>query len=314
MAPAPDSILGMRDYISLSGPVRTALRDAAPVVALESTVIAHGLPYPDNLEAATAMEDAVTRAGAVPATIAVLDGRIRIGLSDEDRTRLAGPDAEVAKLSRRDLAACLTLRGTGATTVSATMICAHAAGIQVFATGGIGGVHRGAESSMDISADLLELARTPVLTVSSGAKSILDLPRTMEFLETQGVPVLGYQTNRLSAFHSRDSGLPVDAELDDAATAARVARAHWTMGLGGVLVCNPVPEPAAIPMDEVRDWVDTALAAANQAGIAGKEVTPYLLRHIADASGGRSLAANKALLIDNARVGGEIAAALAEGD
>ena len=303
----------MRDLISLSGPVRNALRDGAPVVALESTVIAHGLPHPDNLEAAAAMEDAVRQAGAVPATIAVLDGRIRIGLSEEDRAKLADPDAAVAKLSRRDLAACLTLNGTGATTVSATMICAHAAGIRVFATGGIGGVHRGAENSMDVSADLLELARTPVLTVSSGAKSILDLPRTMEVLETQGVPVLGYRTDRLPAFHSRDSGLPVDAALEGPQAAARVARAHWALGLGGLMVCNPVPEEAAIPADEVAAWVDAALAAAEQDGIAGKEVTPYLLRHIANVSGGRSLAANKALLIDNARVGGEIAVALAEG-
>ncbi len=303
----------MRDFISLSGPVRNALRDGAPVVALESTVIAHGLPHPDNLEAAAAMEDAVRQAGAIPATIAVLDGRIRIGLSEEDRAKLADPDAAVAKLSRRDLAACLTLNGTGATTVSATMICAHAAGIRVFATGGIGGVHRGAEVSMDVSADLLELARTPVLTVSSGAKSILDLPRTMEVLETQGVPVLGYRTDRLPAFHSRDSGLPVDAALEGPQAAARVARAHWALGLGGLLVCNPVPEEAAIPADEVAAWVDAALAAAEQDGIAGKEVTPYLLRHIASVSGGRSLAANKALLIDNARVGGEIAVALAEG-
>lgn len=303
----------MRDLISLSGPVRNALRDGAPVVALESTVIAHGLPHPDNLEAAAAMEDAVRQAGAIPATIAVLDGRIRIGLSEEDRAKLADPDATVAKLSRRDLAACLTLNGTGATTVSATMICAHAAGIRVFATGGIGGVHRGAENSMDVSADLLELARTPVLTVSSGAKSILDLPRTMEVLETQGVPVLGYRTDRLPAFHSRDSGLPVDAALEGPQAAARVARAHWALGLGGLLVCNPVPDEAAIPADEVAAWVDAALAAAEQDGIAGKEVTPYLLRHIANVSGGRSLAANKALLIDNARVGGEIAVALAEG-
>ena len=303
----------MRDLISLSGPVRNALRDGAPVVALESTVIAHGLPHPDNLEAAAAMEDAVRQAGAIPATIAVLDGRIRIGLSEEDRAKLADPDAAVAKLSRRDLAACLTLNGTGATTVSATMICAHAAGIRVFATGGIGGVHRGAENSMDVSADLLELARTPVLTVSSGAKSILDLPRTMEVLETQGVPVLGYRTDRLPAFHSRDSGLPVDAALEGPQAAARVARAHWALGLGGLMVCNPVPEEAAIPADEVAAWVDAALAAAEQDGIAGKEVTPYLLRHIASVSGGRSLAANKALLIDNARVGGEIAVALAEG-
>ncbi|MDF1748929.1 MAG: pseudouridine-5'-phosphate glycosidase [Alphaproteobacteria bacterium] len=302
----------MRNALTLSSEIRTALADGMPVVALESTVIAHGLPHPDNLETSQAMEQAVRDAGAVPATIAVVDGRIRVGLSEEDRAHLADPKAKVAKLSRRDIAACVVAGGTGATTVSATMICAQAAGIDVFATGGIGGVHRGAVETMDISADLLELARTPVLTVASGAKSILDLPKTLEYLETQGVPVLGYQTNTLPAFHSRDSALPLDHRVDTPDAVARIARLHWSLGLGGLLLCNPVPEAAALALGEVETWIDAALAEAGQAGIAGKTVTPFLLSRIAKSSGGRSLAANRALLIDNARVGAEIAIALSQ--
>lgn len=302
----------MRNALTLSAEIRAALADGMPVVALESTVIAHGLPHPDNLETSQAMEQAVRDAGAIPATIAVVDGRIRVGLSEEDRAHLADPDADIAKLSRRDIAACVVAGGTGATTVSATMICAQAAGIEVFATGGIGGVHRGAVETMDISADLLELSRTPVLTVASGAKSILDLPKTLEYLETQGVPVLGYQTDTLPAFHSRASDLPLDHRVDTPEQAARIARLHWSLGLGGLLLCNPVPEDAALALGEVETWIDAALAEAGQAGIAGKTVTPFLLSRIAKSSGGRSLTANRALLIDNARVGAEIAIALSQ--
>jgi pseudouridine-5'-phosphate glycosidase len=302
----------MRNALTLSSEIRAALADGMPVVALESTVIAHGLPFPENLETSKEMEQAVRDAGAVPATIAVLDGRIRVGLSDDDRAQLADPDREIAKLSRRDIAACVISGGIGATTVSATMICANAAGIEVFATGGIGGVHRNAVETMDISADLLELARTPVLTVASGAKSILDLPKTLEYLETQGVPVLGYQTDTLPAFHSRDSDLPLDHRIETPGQAAHTARLHWALGLGGLLVCNPVPEAAALALGEVETWIDAALAEAGQAGIAGKTVTPFLLSRIAQSSGGRSLAANRALLIDNARVGAEIAIALSQ--
>jgi len=300
----------MNTALSLSPEIKVALADGAPVVALETTVIAHGLPHPDNLEVAAAMEQAVREAGAVPATVGVLDGRIRIGLSQADKERLADRDANVAKLSRRDLAACILSGETGATTVSATLICAHLAGISVFATGGIGGVHRGAETTMDVSADLLELARLPVLTVSSGAKGILDLPKTLEVLETQGVPVIGYGTDTLPAFHSRDSALPIDHRVDTPQEAAALARLHWSLGLAGLLVCNPVPQAAALARQEVEAWIDGAMAQAGQAGIAGKAVTPFLLAKIAEASGGRSLTANKALLADNARVGAEIACAL----
>lgn len=303
----------MKNLLSLSKPVRDALDAGRPVVALESTVIAHGLPHPLNLETANAMEETVRQGGAIPATIAVIGGRIRVGLDDADKELLADPDQTVAKLSRRDLGAVLASGEVGATTVSATMICARAAGILVFATGGIGGVHRGAEFSMDISADLTELARTPVLIVSSGAKSILDLPRTLEVLETQGVPVLGYGTEAFPAFHSRDSGLKLDRQVDGAEAAARAARTHWMLGLGGLLVCNPVPEAAEIPAAQVEEWVSAALNHAEQDGIAGKAVTPFLLSQIAALSEGRSIEANRALLIDNARVGAEIAVALSEG-
>lgn len=302
----------MRNALILSEDVSDALAEKRPVVALESTVIAHGLPAPDNLETAAAMEAAVRDGGAVPATIAVMDGAIRVGLDESARARLTEPG--VAKLSRRDLAAVLASGGVGATTVSATMICAHAAGIRCFATGGIGGVHRGAEATMDVSADLPELARTPVLTVASGAKNILDLPKTLEVLETQGVPVLGFGTDTLPAFHVRDSGLPLDRRLDDASDIARIAATHWGLGLGGLLVCNPVPADAALPAAEVEAWIADALTAAAREGIGGKAVTPFLLQRIAAASGGKTLAANKALLIDNARVGAAIAAALARED
>ncbi len=307
------SIRPMKDLIVIQEEVSDTLAAGGAVVALESTVIAHGLPFPDNEETVRAMESAVRTSGAVPATIAILDGKIHIGLSDSQRSVLADPNADVAKLSRRDIATCIQSGGIGATTVSATMICAHAAGIRCFATGGIGGVHRGAEVTMDVSADLLELARTPVLTVASGAKSILDLSKTREFLETQGVPVLGYRTDRMPAFHCRDSGLRVDCRIDTAVTAAEVARTHWQLGLGGLLICNPVPKTDAIDGEEMENWIEQATKSAFDAGIHGGAVTPHILSRIADLSGGRSLTANKALLIDNARLGGEIALALSKG-
>jgi pseudouridine-5'-phosphate glycosidase len=301
----------MLDALTFSEEVADARAAGRPVVALESTVIAHGLPAPDNLETAAAMEAAARDGGAVPATIAVMDGRIRVGLDAAGRARLADPDRSVAKLSRRDIAACLVDGGIGATTVSATLICARAAGIQVFSTGGIGGVHRGAEHSFDISADLAELARAPLVTVCSGAKGILDLSKTREALETLGVPVLGYGTDRLPAFHAAATDLPVDRRVETGAEVAAIASAHWTLGLGGVLVANPVPAAAAIPSTEVDGWIAEALAAAEAEGVSGGSVTPYLLRHIAARSGGRSLVANKALLVDNARVGAAVARALA---
>lgn len=303
----------MSDPIEIDPEVRDALAAGEPVVALESTVISHGLPYPRNLETARAMQDSVRGAGGVPAIIAVADGKARIGLNDGLLETLARADA-VEKLSRRDLGTCIASGGLGATTVSATMILAERAGIKVFATGGIGGVHRGAEESFDISADLAELSRTPVLVVASGAKSILDLPRTLELLETLGVPVLCEGTDELPAFQVRHSGIPAPRRVDGADTIARIAKAHWALDLGGLLICNPVPEAAAIAAAEVEGWIMTAMEGAGRDGIAGKAVTPYLLAQLSEASQGRTVDANRALLVDNARLAGEIAGALGRND
>jgi len=299
----------MPDLLKPTQEVADALADGRPVVALESTVISHGLPKPDNVETALAMEAAVRASGAVPATIGLIDGEIRIGLSMAEIERFASSPG-IAKVSRRDMAAVLAARGWGATTVAGTMIAAQLAGIRIFATGGIGGVHRGAETSMDVSADLLELARTPVMVVCAGAKSILDLPRTMEVLETQGVPVIGWRTGRLPAFHAVDSGIRLHLRADTAKEAADLAALHWRLGLGGLLLANPVPAEAAIDRAEMEVWIAEALARAETDGIAGKDVTPYLLAAIGRASDGRTLRANKALLLNNAKLAGEIAAAL----
>lgn len=299
--------------IALDEEVRAALADGRPVVALESTVISHGLPRPDNVDTALAMQAAIRAEGAVPATVAILDGRIRVGLSETEIARFAEA-SDVAKVSRRDFGWVLAGGGLGATTVSGTMIAAQAAGIDIFATGGIGGAHRGAEASFDISADLIELGRTPVMVVCAGAKSILDLARTLEILETQGVPVLGWRTDTFPAFHARDSGLALSARVDTPDAAASAARAHWALGLGGLILANPIPAEAAIAPETLEAWIAQVLDAAARDGIAGKAVTPYLLARLADLSGGRTLLANKALLIDNARVAGCVAAAHARLD
>ncbi|MCB2099817.1 MAG: pseudouridine-5'-phosphate glycosidase [Rhodobacterales bacterium] len=305
MTPSPNDLLAIRPDVA------AALAAGAPVVALESTVIAHGLPHPANVESALALEAAVRDEGALPATIAVLDGRLRVGLT-ADEIRHLGTAPQVAKVSRRDLAAVITGGGPGATTVAATMIAARLAGIRLFATGGIGGVHRGAETSFDVSADLDELARTPVAVVSAGAKAILDLAKTREVLETRGVPVIGYGTDALPAFWLRDSGLPVDARVDDPAAAARLLAAHWALGLdSGLLVANPVPAEVALDADTVTAAVDAALAAAQAAGVTGKAVTPFLLDRVAQATRGWSVQANRALLDGNARLAARIAVALA---
>jgi pseudouridylate synthase len=278
-----------------------------PVVALESTIITHGMPFPQNLETARAVEDAVRDAGAVPATIAVLGGRIHIGLTDEELEILAQSDG-VMKLSRADLAACLTTGGAGATTVAATMICAHLAGIAVFATGGIGGVHRGAETSFDISADLQELAQTPVTVVAAGAKAILDLPKTLEVLETLGVPVIAYGQDDLPAFWSQTAGLRAPLRMDSAEeiAAAHVMRAR--LGLpGGQLVANPIPAEHQISHADLAHLIDRALAEAAAQGIAAKAVTPFLLDRLFDLTGGATLAANIALVKNNARLAAAIA-------
>ncbi|MFP4327365.1 MAG: pseudouridine-5'-phosphate glycosidase [Paracoccaceae bacterium] len=297
--------------LDLSDDVAAALAEGRPVVALESTIITHGLPRPRNLELARAAEAEIRAGGATPATIAVIDGRLKIGLSSALLERLAEADG-VAKLSRADLAACLASGGTGATTVAATMIAARAAGIEVFATGGIGGVHRGAETSFDISADLQELARTAVTVVAAGAKAILDLPKTLEVLETLGVPVIAHGQDGFPAFWSRASGLRAPLRMDSAAEIARAHRMRAAMGLvGGQLVANPIPATAEIPRDEIEPWIAHALADAAASGIAGKDVTPFLLERILALSGGRSLEANIALVLENARLGARIARHLA---
>jgi len=346
--------------LTIAPEVQTALAAGRAVVALESTVIAHGLPYPENREVALAMEAIIREEGTVPATIAVLGGALRVGLTAAEIEYLATAEApsrltsrnggrdgasaqSVRKLSRRDIAACLAQRGDGATTVAATMLIAHLAGIHVFATGGIGGVHRsvGAEEQggrgderrrakseerstlyaprstlhapMDISADLPELACTPVCVVCAGAKAILDLPATLEWLETWGVPVLGYQTDEFPAFYSRASGLPVSARVESPAEAAAVARAHWALGGGGLLLAVPVPAAAELPPEAVEQAIADALAEADRQGIGGPAVTPFLLRLVGELTGGASLRANVALLENNAAVAARLAVALAEG-
>ncbi len=297
--------------ITLSPEVAAARAQARPIVALESTIITHGMPYPRNLETAQAVEAAVRQAGAVPATIAVLDGQLHAGLSEGQLQGLAQAKG-VAKLSRADMAACMVTGGTGATTVAATMIGAHLAGIEVFATGGIGGVHQGAELSFDISADLQELAQTPVTVVCAGAKAILDLPKTLEVLETLGVPTIAYGQDDFPAFWSRRSGLRAPLRMDRAAQIAAAHRLRAQMGLrGGQLVANPVPEASEIPSRELAQAIAIANADAQAKGIQGKAVTPFLLARILDLTGGRSLETNIALVLNNARLAAEIAHALA---
>jgi pseudouridine-5'-phosphate glycosidase len=281
------------------------------IVALESTLIGHGLPHPDNIEVARSAEAAVRGSGAVPATMAVLDGVAHVGLDDDTINRLATTPG-VVKLSRRDLPAALSgassMPAVGATTVSATMILAHQADISVFATGGIGGVHRGVTDSMDISADLFELSATPVATICAGPKAILDLPRTREYLETMGVTLVGYRCDDMPAFWARSSGLPVDIRAETPEDIAKVIAARSDLGIGGaVLVCNPVAEEAAIGLDVIEGWIESCIDSAP----AGAAATPWLLAEIARRSDGQSLAANKRLIIDNAALAGRISAALA---
>lgn len=297
--------------LAFSADVASAFAARAPIVALESTIITHGMPFPTNLETARAVEAEVRAAGAVPATIAVAQGRIRIGLDAEELAALAAaPD--VRKLSRADLAVALCEGWTGATTVAATMICARLAGIEVFATGGIGGVHRGAETSFDVSADLAELAQTPVTVVASGAKAILDLGKTLEVLETLGVPVIAFGQEALPAFWSRESGHAAPLRLDTPEAIARAHRMRARLGLpGGQLVANPIPAAAEIPAAEIAPHIAAALALAEREAIAAKAVTPFLLAEIGRSTGGRALAANVALVRDNARLAAEIAVELA---
>lgn len=296
--------------IQYSPEVAEARAEGCPLVALESTIITHGMPFPQNVETARRVEAEIRAHGAVPATIAVLEGRLHVGLTDDQLDRL-GQARDVAKLSRADFAACLARGGDGATTVAATMIAARLAGIEVFATGGIGGVHRGAEDSFDISADLHELAKTPVTVVAAGAKAILDLPKTFEVLETLGVPVIAYGQDMLPAFWSATSDMPAPLRMDSAAAIAAAARMRAAMGLdGGQLVANPIPAEAEIPAEELRPVIEQALAEAEAQGIAAKAVTPFLLGRIFELTGGRSLESNIALVLNNARLGAAIAVEL----
>ncbi len=302
----------LHPYLSIGKNLQDALAAGEAVVALESTIISHGMPYPENVETALRVEEEVRNAGAIPATIAILDGQLVAGL-DQDQIELLGQlGQQVTKASRRDLPFLLTNGTPGATTVAATMIIAELAGIAVFATGGIGGVHRGAQDTFDISADLQELAQTNVAVVSAGAKAILDLPLTLEYLETYGVPVIGYGTDQFPAFYTRDSGIPVPFRLDAAEEIARVIHAKWSAELqGGLLVANPVPAAYSLDAGEMEALIQQAVSEADQQGVSGKETTPFLLARIKDLSAGRSLVTNIELVLNNARLGAAIAVAYA---
>ena len=301
----------MRDVLNIREEARAALATGKPIVALESTVIAHGLPRPQNIETAHAMETAVRESGAVPATIGILDGKIIVGLTREEIGRLAEA-SDVVKVSRADLAVVVAAKRTGATTVAGTMIITAMAGIRTFATGGIGGVHRGGENSMDVSADLAELARAQVAVVCAGAKAILDLPRTLEVLETLGVPVVGFGTKEFPAFYCRESGLAVLHSVSTPNEAAEIMNTQWTMRsaqAGGILFVNPAPAESALPKEEMEKLIERAIAEGMKQGIRGKDATPFLLREVARLSKGKTLKANIALLISNARLAGQISVA-----
>ncbi|MBR0368348.1 MAG: pseudouridine-5'-phosphate glycosidase [Clostridia bacterium] len=301
----------MNAYLDISAEVLEALQAGKPVVALESTIISHGMPYPQNVETALNVERIIRENGAVPATIAIIKGRLKAGLTPDEIEYLGKKGYDVAKASRRDLPVLIARGDDGATTVATTMIIAAMAGIKVFATGGIGGVHRGAEVTMDISADLEELAMTPVLVVCAGAKSILDLGLTLEYLETKGVPVIGYQTEELPAFYTRKSGFNVDYRLDTPEEIAAAFRAKLGMDLkGGMLVTNPIPEAYSMDPEVINKAIDDAVAEANRKGIRGKQTTPFLLAKIKDITGGDSLASNIQLVYNNARLAAQIAKGL----
>lgn len=301
----------MQHYLEYSAEVRAARLRGQAVVALESTIISHGMPYPQNVQTARLVEQIIRDNGAVPATIAVMNGKICIGLSDEQLELLGKTGLQAIKASRRDLPYLITSGKVGATTVAATMICAKLAGIEVFVTGGVGGVHRGAETSFDISADLQELARSSVAVVCAGAKSILDIGLTLEYLETHGVPVISIGQDAFPAFFTRDSGFKADFRIDSAEEQARFIRCKWQLGLaGGIVLANPVPEVDAMPSSEIDGIITSALRDAKEQGYSGKDLTPYLLDRIQILTQGRSLATNIALVKHNAQVGARLAIAL----
>ena len=304
--------MALNKYLDVSPEVAQALAAGKPVVALESTIISHGMPYPQNVETALAVESIIRENGAVPATIAVIGGQLKAGCTREEIEYLGKAGTKVTKASRRDLAMLCARGQDGATTVTTTMIIAHMAGIKVFATGGIGGVHRGAETTMDISADLEELGQTPVMVVCAGAKSILDLGLTLEYLETKGVPVIGYGTEELPAFYTRKSGFGVDYRLDTPQELAAAFHAQRAMGLkGGMLVANPIPEAYAMDADVINNAINQAIAESREQGIHGKATTPFLLARVKDLTGGDSLESNIQLVYNNARVAAKTAAELA---
>ena len=303
----------MNQYLDIHPEVAAALAAGKPVVALESTIISHGMPYPQNVETALNVERIVRENGAVPATIAVIGGRLKAGLTPEEIEYLGKKGQAIAKASRRDLAVLCARGEDGATTVTTTMIIAHMAGIKIFATGGIGGVHRGAETTMDISADLEELGQTPVMVVCAGAKSILDLGLTLEYLETKGVPVIGYGTEELPAFYTRSSGFRVDYRMDTPEELAKAFKTQNDLGFpGGMLVTNPIPEEYAMPLETINAAIEQALAECNEKGIHGKETTPFLLARVSELTGGNSLASNIRLVYNNAKVAAQTAAAYSQ--
>ena len=303
--------MNVKSYLSVAPEVHDALTAGRPVVALESTIITHGMPYPQTLEMARKVEAEVRAIGAVPATIAIMDGKFRVGLEGEDLERLAVEGHKAAKASRRDVAALLVSGDLAGTTVATTMMAAHWAGIRVFATGGIGGVHRGAETTFDISADLEELGQTPVAVVCAGAKSILDIAKTLEVLETKGVPVVGFGTDEFPAFWARTSGYKLDRRYDTAGDIARFLALQFSLGLGGVLIGNPIPVADELDAAEIEAQIGKAIADAERQGVSRKALTPFLLQRIFELTGGKSLVANIALVENNARVAAQIAVALA---
>ena len=300
--------MNMNKYLDVNPEVAEAIANGKPVVALESTIISHGMPYPQNVETALNVERIIRENGAVPATIAIIGGRLKAGLTPEEIEYFGKKGQAIHKASRRDLAVLCARGEDGATTVTTTMIIAHMAGIKIFATGGIGGVHRGAETTMDISADLEELGQTPVMVVCAGAKSILDLGLTLEYLETKGVPVIGFGTKELPAFYTRQSGFGVDYRIDTAQELAKAFKVQNELGFkGGMLVANPIPEEYAMPLDTINAAIDQAIAECNEKGIKGKETTPFLLARVAELTGGNSLASNIQLVYNNAKVAAQTA-------
>ncbi|MBR2670889.1 MAG: pseudouridine-5'-phosphate glycosidase [Oscillospiraceae bacterium] len=304
--------MGLEKYLDIKPEIAEALKNGTPVVALESTILSHGFPYPENKEFAKEVEKIVRAEGAIPATTAIIGGKLKVGLTEEELMFMCNP-VDVGKVSRRDIAVYLEAGKAGATTVATTMIIAAMAGIKVFATGGIGGVHRGATETMDISADLQELAQTPVAVVCAGAKQVLDIGLTLEYLETMGVPVLGYGTEDFPAFYCRKSGFDVDYAAKDAAEVARIINTKWDLGLkGGLIIGNPIPEEYELDFDTMEGIINQAIAEANEKGVRGKYITPFLLARIKELSGGESFKSNTQLAFNNCRVAAKIACELAK--